>query len=45
MPRIPQICAPIIRDYLKFNEQSDPDNVEAAGDFFDFTKGPVIAKL
>lgn len=42
IPKIPQLAPPIIRDYIKFNEQSDPDNVEAAGGFFDFTKGPKL---
>jgi hypothetical protein len=35
-----------VRDYVKFNEQTDPDNVEAAGGFFDFRKtGSQLAKL
>ena len=36
VPNIPQLAPPIVRDYFKFNEQPDPDNVEAAGGFFDF---------
>jgi len=43
-PNIPQLAPPIVRDYVKFNEQSDPDNVNAAGGFFDFRKiaGPKL---
>ena len=45
-PQIPQLAPPIVRDYVKFNEQTDPDNVEAAGGFFDFRKtGSQLAKL
>jgi hypothetical protein len=39
-PNIPQLAPPIVRDYVKFNEQSDPDNVNAADGFFDFRKIP-----
>lgn len=42
LPKIPQLAPPIVRDYVKFNEQSDPDNVDAAGDLFDFRKGPKL---
>jgi len=42
VPNIPQIAPPIVRDYIKFNEQSDPDNVEAAGGFFDYKAGPKL---
>ena len=46
VPNIPQLAPPIVRDYVKFNEQNDPDNVEAAGGFFDFRKtGQSLAKL
>ena len=43
-PNIPQLAPPIVRDYVKFNEQSDPDNVNAADGFFDFRKiaGPKL---
>jgi acyl-CoA oxidase len=45
-PNIPQLAPPIVRDYIKFNEQTDPDNVEAAGGFFDFRKtGAPLGKL
>lgn len=42
LPKIPQLAPPIMRDLIKFNEQTDPDNVEAAGDFFDFRQGPKL---
>ena len=42
IPRIPQLAPPIIRDYVKFNEQGNPDDVNAAGDFFDFRQGPKL---
>ena len=45
LPKIPQLYPPIVRDLVKFNEQSDPDNVEAAGDFFDFRSLVGAAKL
>lgn len=43
-PNIPELAPPIIRDYVKFNEQNDPDNVKAADGFFDFRKiqGPKL---
>ena len=37
IPKIPQIIGPIARDYVKFNTQNDMDNVDAAGNIFDFT--------
>lgn len=45
VPKIPELNAPIVRDYVKFNTQSDMENVQAAGNFFDPTKGPSQAKL
>jgi len=45
VPKIPQIYPPIMRDYVKFNTQTDMDNVEAANGFFDFKEGAGIAKL
>ena len=42
LPKIAQLSPPIIRDLNKFNEQSDPDNYEAAGDFFDWKQGPKL---
>lgn len=37
--RIPNAFAPIARDYVSFNAQKDGDKIQAAGDFFDYTKG------
>ena len=37
--KIPNIFAPIARDYVAFNNQDNLDNVKAAGDLFDFQKG------
>jgi len=42
LPKIPQLFPPIVRDYQKFNEQSNFDDPNAAGDFFDFRKGPKL---
>ena len=42
LPKVPQLFPPIVRDYVKFNEQSNQDNVEAAGGFFDFRQGPKL---
>lgn len=33
---IPQIHAPIARDYVKFNSQKNMENLDAAGGLFDF---------
>ncbi|CDW83079.1 UNKNOWN [Stylonychia lemnae] len=41
-PRIAAMNAPIARDYVKFNEQPDSENVNAAGGLFDFKKGPKL---
>lgn len=38
VPDIPELNAPIARDYIKFNSQNDMDRITAAGDLFDFTK-------
>ena len=42
VPAIPQLAPPIVRDYVRFNEQPNPDNVEAAGGFFDYRQGPKL---
>jgi hypothetical protein len=34
----PEIHSPIARDYVKFNSQTDMENLQAAGDLFDFRK-------
>ena len=34
----PAVHAPIARDYVKFNAQTDSDNFEAAGKLYDFRK-------
>ena len=34
LPPIPELYAPIARDYAKFNTQSDMDDVRAAGEIF-----------
>jgi hypothetical protein len=34
IPNISELYGPISRDYVKFNAQSDMDNVKAAGDIF-----------
>jgi len=41
-PRIAAMNAPIARDYVKFNEQPNSEDVNAAGNLFDFTKGPKL---
>ena len=41
-PRIPELGAPIARDYVQFNAQPDPENVNAAGGYFDFKAGPKL---
>jgi hypothetical protein len=38
LPDIPQIYPPIARDYVTYNQQSDPENVEAAGEVFQVNK-------
>ena len=42
-PKIPELHAPIARDYAKYNTQKNMDDVTAANGFFDITK--VQAKL
>jgi acyl-CoA oxidase len=42
LPKVPQLGAPIARDYVQFNAQEDPENVNAAGDYFDFRNGPKL---
>ena len=37
--QIPEITAPLARDYIKFNSQRDMFDPKAAGPLFDFTKG------
>jgi hypothetical protein len=37
VPKIEQLSPPIARDYVKFNTQTDMENTQAAGPFFDFT--------
>lgn len=34
----PNVHAPIARDYVKFNSQTDSDNFDAAGELYDFRK-------
>ena len=41
-PRVSAMNAPIARDYVQFNAQSNPEDVNAAGKLFDFTKGPKL---
>lgn len=41
-PKTPQLWGPIARDYVKFNAQPNPENVDAAGALFDFRKGPKL---
>ena len=41
--KIPNMFAPIARDYVRFNNQDNLDDLNAAGDLFDFTKGATQA--
>jgi hypothetical protein len=36
--KTPQLHGPVSRDYVKFNAQTDMNNLEAAGGLFDFTQ-------
>jgi len=38
LPRVPQLFAPIARDYVAFNAQPENEKFEAAGNLFDFRK-------
>jgi len=42
VPKHLNVSPPIIRDYVKFNKQHDPENIDAAGELFDWkqTGGP-----
>lgn len=42
IPKHLHVSAPIIRDYVAFNKQTNPENIDAAGDLFDWkqTGGP-----
>ena len=43
IPKVVQLAPSIIRDYVKFNEmKTDVDDVNAAGDYFDYKKGPKL---
>lgn len=46
IPKVKQLYGTISRDYVKYNEQSDYENFEAAGELFDFkTTGAPRARL
>ena len=44
VPKIKSLHGAIARDYVAFNTQDDYDNLEAAGDLFDFRTTGVVRR-